>query len=363
MTPVTVYADAPTEFQFYNQKDYKPANYGDSYAMKNISLKTALAKSSNVIAVKTSIDTGLNNVANKAREFGFEKVEPYPSMALGTEEVTPLQLAAAYCVFANGGRRVEPTFIDKIVSVEDATVYGSSQNFKQIISPRTAYMITDMLEAVVERGTARKAAGALGKDVAFAGKTGSSKDGWFVGYTPNLVTVAWVGLDENDDIGATGGEVALPLWVDFMKVVVQTRPEFGGEYFPMPKGLTEVVVDPETGMLADAYCPQSEKVVVPTGAVSGIKCFKHQPQPETLTASNEQAPEYSNTVTIEPASDQTVETEAPKAVPTDSDYREMNGVPNRDETEKNTEPKQNKPVSEPIKESYLDGFSKKKLSP
>lgn len=239
--------------------------------------------------------------------------------------MTPLQLAAAYCAFANGGRRVEPTFIDKIVSVEDETVYLSKPSNEQIINPKTAFMITDMLEAVVARGTARKAAGALGKDVVFAGKTGSSKDGWFVGYTPNLVTVAWIGLDESDDIGATGGEVALPLWVDFMKSVVQTRPEFGGERFPMPNGLTEVTIDPETGMMADVFCPQSEKVVVPTGAVSGIKCLKHEPLPESYVASNEADQIYSNpnTTEITPTVYENVRDETQ----TDAEFKELNGVP------------------------------------
>src|SRR5213079_970253 len=100
----------------------------------------------------------------------------------------------------------------------------------QVIREQTAYMITDALMDVVHRGTASKANGALGKNV-FAGKTGTSKDGWFVGYTPNLVTVAWVGLDDNEDIHATGGDIALPLWVDFMREVVRMRPEFGGSSF------------------------------------------------------------------------------------------------------------------------------------
>jgi len=352
MTPATVSNDSPTEFQFYNQKNYKPANYGDSYAMKNITLKTAVAKSSNVIAVKTSIDTGLQNVARKAQDFGFENVQAFPSMALGTNEVTPLQLAAAYCAFANGGRRVQPTFIDKIVSVENETLYSSIQENKQIISPRTAYMITDILQAVVERGTARKAFGALGKDVVFAGKTGSSKDGWFVGYTPNLVTVAWIGLDENDDINATGGEVALPLWVDFMKAVVQTRPEFGGENFAMPKGLSEVTIDPETGMMADSFCPQSEKVVVPTGAVSGIKCFKHQPLPESYVALNEQ-PESSNpnNAEITPA----VYEESKTQQNSESDFKEVNGVPSEKTLE--TDQKSAKPE---IKKTLIEDFETEK---
>jgi penicillin-binding protein 1B len=356
LSPVSVYNDSPTEFQFYNQKNYKPANYGDSYAMKPITLKTALAKSSNVVAVKTATDTGLENVARKARDFGFENVQAYPSMALGTIEVTPLQLAAAYCAFANGGRQIEPTFIDKIVSVEDEILYSSTQGNRQIINPRTAFMITDMLQAVVERGTARKAFGALGKDVVIAGKTGSSKDGWFVGYTPNLVTVAWIGLDDNEDIGATGGEVALPLWIDFMKAVVQTRPEFGGENFAMPKGLIEVTVDPETGMLADSFCPQTEKVVVQSGMVSGIKCLKHQPLPESYVASN-----------VEPQIDPGVsETEVPAVVYekeiTETETKINSGESDEAPSEKNENRELHEKKNE-IRKTYIEDFENQKTKP
>lgn len=301
LTPISLFSDRPTEFALPNSKAYEPANYGDSYAMTNITLKTALAKSSNVVAVKTAMEAGLKNVAEKAEKFGFRSVEAYPSMALGTTEVTPLQLAAAYAAFANGGRRVEPTFIDRVVSGEDKTLYMAVPRNEQIISDKTAYMITDMLEAVVERGTARAARGSLGKDVIFAGKTGSSKDGWFVGYTPNLVTVVWVGVDGNQDIRATGGEVALPIWVDFMKAVVQTRPEYGGNAFPMPKGLTTAVVDPTTGMLADAFCPMAEKVVVPAAAVSNIKCLLHQPKQQPVMMADLATPEFPETVTTIPA--------------------------------------------------------------
>jgi penicillin-binding protein 1B len=240
-------------------------------------LKSALVKSSNVIAVKTAMDVGLGTVAKTAREFGFENIQTYPSMALGTMETTPLQLAAAYAVFANGGTSVEPTFIDKVVSGSDEMLHLSTPKGKQVIREQTAYMVTDALMDVVRRGTAAKAAGALGKNVVFAGKTGTSKDGWFVGYTPNLVTVAWVGLDDNQDIHATGGDIAVPLWVDFMREVVRLRPEFGGASFAMPKGLTEVVVDPETGMAAGPYCPQRETAVVPTSAATSVTCFKHEP--------------------------------------------------------------------------------------
>ena len=276
-SPISTQADQPTEFATIGGKAYKPSNYHGAYSNTNLTLKTALVKSSNVIAVKTAMDVGLGTVAKKAKEFGFENVQTYPSMALGTMETTPLQLAAAYAVFANGGMSVQPTFIDKVVSGSDETLHLSTPNGKQVIREQTAYMVTDALMDVVHRGTAAKANGALGKNVVFAGKTGTSKDGWSVGYTPNLVTVAWVGLDDNEDIHATGGDIAVPLWVDFMREVVRMRPEFGGASFAMPKGLTEVIVDPETGMAAGPYCPNRETAVVPTSAATSVTCFKHQP--------------------------------------------------------------------------------------
>ncbi len=301
-TPITVFDDRPSEFMYAGTKPYKPENYGDSYAMKNITLKTALAKSSNVVAVKTAYEAGLNNVANKAAEFGFTNVKAYPSMALGTMEVTPLQLAAAYASFANGGKQVEPVFIDRIVSGEEKLLYTAPETDRTIVSEQTAYMITDMLQATVERGTARKAQGVLGRNV-FAGKTGSSNDGWFVGYTPNLVTVVWVGTDGNEDLHTTGGEIALPLWVDFMRASIQSRPELGGAAFSMPRGLTSVVVDPETGMLADHYCPTSERVVMKSASVSNIKCLLHQPRIDTMLAADTSEYDQPPTTITIPATD------------------------------------------------------------
>ncbi len=325
-TPMSVFSDRASEFVYDNGKSYKPANYGGSYTNDEITMKTALAKSSNVVAVEAAMDSGLSRVARQAEEFGFENIQAYPSMALGTMEVTPLELAAAYAVFANGGKQVEPTFISKIVSGEDNVIYQSMPGEKQIVSEKTAYMITDMLQAVVERGTARKADGALGKNVVLAGKTGSSKDGWFVGYTPNLVTVAWIGLDDNEDINSTGGEIALPLWTEFMKSAIQIRPEFGGESFPMPKGLVTVEIDPQTGMLAGAYCPHSETVVVPSSASSNIKCLRHQPDlPDTLLAENMETNEVlEKTIVITPTD---ISVKTPTSEDSDTRYKSIDGIP------------------------------------
>lgn len=289
-TPISLYSDRPAEFNFYSGTSYKPANYGDYYAMDDITMKTALAKSSNVVAVQVALETNLYRVVQQAEEFGFRNIEPYPSIALGTMEVTPLELASAYAVFANGGKGVRPTYVAKIVSGESDVLYEAAPSDEQIVSDETAYMITDMLKAVVERGTAQKAKGALGKDVAFVGKSGTAKDGWFVGYTPNLVTVAWVGFDENEEVGQTGSEIALPLWTEFMKSALGARPELGGESFAMPEGLVMITIDPETGMMADENCPQKEKTAVPEYAVPGMHCLKHKPKLDFLLA--EEAESY-----------------------------------------------------------------------
>jgi penicillin-binding protein 1B len=311
-TPISTFADRPMEFMYTSSKPYKPSNFRDGYSMTNLTVKTALAKSSNVVAVQAAMAVGLGSVAKKAAEFGFQKPQAYPSLALGAAEVTPLQLAAAYASFANGGRRVTPVFVDRIVSGSEKMIYQSAPIEDSVISPQTAYMITDMLQAVVERGTARSANNALGKDVVFAGKTGSSKDGWFVGYTPNIVTVAWIGFDDNSDVQSTGGEIALPLWTEFMRAVVRTRPEYGGGIFAMPRGLTEVVVDPATGMLADSFCPTSERVVLPRHAATNIKCTMHEPQHEYLLASADAAEQEwleTNSITVPAATEAQVESE------------------------------------------------------
>lgn len=299
-SPTTTFQDKPQEFIRVGAKTYNPENYGRSYTMKPMTLKTALVRSSNVVAVRTAFDAGIHRVAEKARQFGFSNVESYPSIALGAMEVTPLQLATAYASFANGGRKVDPVLIDRIVSGGGDTIYESKASEAKVLSEQNAYMITDMLKGVIERGTGRAANGSLGKDVVIAGKTGSSKDGWFVGYTPNLVTVVWVGFDETQDVGSTGGEIALPLWVDFMKAAIRANPELGGSVFEMPAGLTSIAVDPETGMLADSMCPHSERVVVKKSMSPAVKCLMHQPKVESLYAElDQEVIEEPNVIEIE----------------------------------------------------------------
>jgi membrane carboxypeptidase/penicillin-binding protein len=167
---------------------------------------------------------------------------------------------------------------------------------RQVISPTTAYMITDILSDVIKRGTARHANGSL-NHVAIAGKTGTSRDGWFVGYTPNLVCVVWIGFDDNEQLGMTGAEAALPAWIDFMKEAVAVRPSLGGTSFPKPGGIITVKVDPETGALAGADCPSSQMVSVAYRFAPAVECYKHLPPVESDVALSETGTDISSTYT------------------------------------------------------------------
>lgn len=272
LSPVQLFMDAPREFVYDRNRTYRPANYGGGYSMGEVTLRTGLIKSLNVVTVDVALQTGLARIANLAVEFGLPKPERYPALALGTEEVTPLQLASAYAAFVNEGRRVDPKVITSID--EPPAVHALESNTSRVVSPTTAYVITNMLAGVIERGTARKARGAI-PGTAIAGKTGTSRDGWFVGYSPNLVCVVWIGYDDNAQLGLTGAEAALPAWVDFMKGAIAVRPDLGGQNFECPEGIKFVEIDSATGLLSTLGCPLRELIAVTEAEAPHLECYLH----------------------------------------------------------------------------------------
>jgi penicillin-binding protein 1B len=282
ISPLSTYQDAPQTFQ-HGYGTYSPANYRKAYSMHNVIMREGLIRSLNVVTVDLAIRTGLSAVSAGAAKFGLPKPHSYPSLALGTTEVTPLQIAAAYATFANGGTMVRPTLIARVIDNNSGeTLVEERPKDRQIIKPTTAYMITDMLAEVTRRGTARRAKG-LFKNVAVAGKTGTSRDGWFVGYTPNLVCAVWIGFDDNKQLGLTGAEAALPAWIDFMKEALAVRPSLGGTSFLKPRGITSVKIDPATGFLAGPTCPSAQTVNVPAQFAPYVECLEHRPpEPETM---------------------------------------------------------------------------------
>ena len=271
MSPVQTFMDAPREFIYDRNKTYRPANYGGGYSMREVTLRTGLVKSLNVVTVDVALQTGLARIANLATRFGLPKPERYPALALGTEEVTPLQLATAYAVFVNGGFRIEPKVIAS-VSEPPGTHYLPPT--EQVISPTTSYMITNMLAAVIDHGTARKARGAV-PGTAIAGKTGTSRDGWFVGYSPNLVCAVWIGFDDNAQLGLTGADAALPAWAEFMKEAIAVRPDLGGANFECPEGIKFVEVDSANGLISTVWCPLRELIAVTEKTSPHLECYFH----------------------------------------------------------------------------------------
>jgi penicillin-binding protein 1B len=264
LSPLRSFRDAPQQFIYAHNQTYRPSNYGGGFSMRDLPMRDALVKSLNVVTVDVAMQTGLARVANTAARFGLPRPNPYPALALGTTEATPLQIATAYASFANGGRKISPTGIST-----DTAAAGD-----QIIAPTTAYIITDILEDVINRGTARAARGSVGR-TAIAGKTGTSRDGWFVGYSPNLVCAVWIGFDDNRQLGLTGAEAALPAWVEFMKGAVDLRPELGGRSFDRPPGITVAEVDPDTDELATTRCPMRERMAMLSTQTPLSECFRH----------------------------------------------------------------------------------------
>jgi penicillin-binding protein 1B len=272
MSPVQMFMDAPREFVYDRNKVYQPANYGGGYSMREVTMRTGLVRSLNVVTVDVALQTGLARIANLANRFGLPKPERYPALALGTEEVTPLQLASAYAAFVNDGKRVEAKAITSVG--EPPATHAAPATVDQVVSPTTAYMITNMLAGVIDRGTARKARGSV-RSTAIAGKTGTSRDGWFVGYSPNLVCVVWIGFDDNKQLGLTGAEAALPAWVDFMNDAIALRPDLGGENFECPEGIKFVEIDSATGLISTVTCPVRELIAVTDRMAPSMECYLH----------------------------------------------------------------------------------------
>ena len=294
-SPMQLYKDAPRDFTYDRNRTYRPANYGGAYSMREVTMRTGLVKSLNVVTVDVALHTGLARIANLASQFGLPRPERYPALALGTTEVTPLQLAAAYATFANGGRRVEPKVFASVGDSPIATANAAGAG--QVISPTTAYMITNMLTAVVDHGTGRAARDAM-KGTAVAGKTGTSRDSWFIGYTPNLVCVVWIGFDDNSQLGMTGAAAALPVWTEFMQSAIALRPELGGRAFECPEGIRFVETDVESGLLSTLTCPHRELVAITDRLAPNFECSHHGNLPQLFHDSGEEIESTGQSVTL-----------------------------------------------------------------
>ncbi len=273
ITPSTMVDDEPTTFWF-DGKPYAPANFANEFHGR-VTLREALAHSLNVATVKVGEMVGFDAVVAMANRAGMNyRIHPTPAVALGAYEITPLEAAGAYTMFANQGTYVKPSFLNMVRTDKGEVIYKSTTEQKAVLDPRIAYMMTDLMEEVLRSGTAAgvRSRGFLAPA---AGKTGTSRDGWFAGYTSELLCVVWVGFDDNRDLDMEGAKSAAPIWAEFMKRALDYREYRDAKEFTAPEGVVSVEIDPQSGMPATPACPKTETEVYIAGTEPVGTCPLH----------------------------------------------------------------------------------------
>ncbi|HEV8588814.1 MAG TPA: PBP1A family penicillin-binding protein [Pyrinomonadaceae bacterium] len=311
ITPATVFKDEPKTFVYDNQ-EYSPGNMGDKYSMQPVTLRDAMVHSLNVVTVDVAMEITIGRVMNLAAKAGLPRVpRAYPAMALGTAEATPMQIASAYTGFAANGMRTAPIAINRITTGDGTTLAQPTAQKNEVLRPEVAYVMTSFMKDVVNRGTGAPVR-ARGFKFNVAGKTGTSRDGWFAGYTPHLVCVVWVGFDDGSQLGLTGAASALPIWADFMSAALTNHPEWTGDW-QVPAGIQQADIDPSTGLLAKAESASKRTELFINGTAPGSEAAEAN---EDMADQTTDGTEDENNRQTEPASLPEPPPEPPKPKPT-----------------------------------------------
>jgi penicillin-binding protein 1A len=278
-TPASIIVDSPIVFEWGDNK-WKPKNYEGKFSGPT-TLRNALAHSVNIVTVKIAQEVGVDYIKAYAQKLGISSsLHNTLSMALGTSSISLYELTKAYSVFANQGNLFKPIFIKKILDrngniLEENLPLSYIEEFpkqEQIITPQTAFLMTYLLEGVVQHGTGWRAK-SLGRPVAAkTGTTDQFMDAWFIGYTPELSTGVWVGFDEERSLGEneTGARAASPIWVTFMSKILKDKPK---RDFPIPEGIEFIRIDPKTGQVS-------------LGKEGILECFKEGTEPSQTSPSS-----------------------------------------------------------------------------
>ncbi|MFI5112933.1 MAG: penicillin-binding protein 1A [Terriglobales bacterium] len=269
ITPASLIDDSPGTYT-YGDQIYEPRNYKNEYHGV-VSARFALAQSLNNATVKLAEQVGYDKVAALARAAGIKSVQPTPAMALGAYDATPLDIAGAYTVFANGGVRVSPMLASSVRDAHGELVENFQAERTPVLDPRVAYVMTTMMEGVINNGTAAGVRG-MGFSAPAAGKTGTSHDGWFAGYTSNLLCIVWVGYDDYSDLHLSGSSTAAPIWAEFMKRAVKLPAYKDAQAFQEPAGVVNVRLDKATNRLATEACPDTYTVAFIAGTEPKDSC-------------------------------------------------------------------------------------------
>jgi len=269
-TPASILPDEPSTFS-YGDQIYEPRNYKEEYH-GDVTARYALAMSLNNATVKMAEEVGYDKVVDLAKSAGITSVKATPAMALGAYDATPLDMSAAYTVFSNNGVRLSPVMVKSVRTAEGDPVMSFTPETRQVLDPRVAYIMTDMMEGVINNGLGFSAVRGRGFQKPAAGKTGSSHDGWFAGYTSNLLCVVWVGFDDYSDLRLSGAQTAAPIWTDLMKKAAELPRYSDMKPFSQPTGVVDVQLDRITNLLATPSCPQTYSAAFIVGTEPTTTC-------------------------------------------------------------------------------------------
>ena len=279
LTPSSTVNDDATTFVF-DRKAYSPANFKHE-AFGTMTLRQALARSDNIAAVKVAQMVGYPSVVAMARRAGLnDDIKPTPAVALGSYAVTPFEMAGAYTAFANGGLWVKPQMVSYVRNADGETIHNEQPETHQAMDPRVAFLMTDMLQDVLRYGTAAGVRG-RGFTLPAAGKTGTSHDGWFAGYTTQLLCIVWVGFDDYQELDLEGAKSALPIWTEFMKKAAQLSGYRNAHAFPQTSGVVSLKICLDSGKLAGPFCPKTASDMFIEGTGPQDQCDLHTAPAET----------------------------------------------------------------------------------
>ncbi len=275
-TPATLIDDSPTTFTFDEGRQvYEPRNYKNEYRGL-VTAGYALEWSLNNATVKLAEMVGYDKVADLAKSAGISSVKATPAAALGSYDASPLEMSGAYTIFANGGVRIDPMMIRSVRDAKGDVIEDFKNSSKPILDPRVAYVVTHMMEAVINHGTGY-AARARGFNAPAAGKTGTSHDAWFAGYTTNLLCIVWVGYDDYSDLKLSGGTTAAPVWGEFMKRAVALPQYKDAHDFAQPSGVVDVTLDKSSNLISTSACPDSYVAAFIAGTEPTQNCEAGKP--------------------------------------------------------------------------------------
>ncbi|MGN7494853.1 transglycosylase domain-containing protein [Paenibacillus sp. SAF-054] len=274
MTGLTTFNSEPTLFHYdNNRKTYQPSNFGEKY-LGEINMQEAIAASDNIYAVNTLLKVGADNVIAMAKKLGIiSPLQPVPSLALGTSPISPFEMASAFAVMSNAGKRMPPVAVLKITDAAGEVLYQAPETSgDQVVDPAAAYVLTHLMESVFETGgTGSRVSSMIKRPV--AGKTGTTdSDAWMVGYTPELATAVWVGYDKGRAITTLDGHRAAPIFAQYTEKALENVPP---KIFAIPSGVVTVYVDEATGKLATADCPDKKLEVFVAGTEPTEYCAQH----------------------------------------------------------------------------------------